>query len=65
MFASCCGQKSSIELIEMLKHDPVLWDIQTKEYRNRNPKFNKTAKIASHFKTNVDEISKEMKFLRT
>lgn len=54
-----------IELIEMLKAAPALWDIQSKEYRDRNLKFDEMSKIASHFKTNVDEVSRKIKSLKT
>lgn len=42
-----------IDLIKMLKAVPAFWDIQKKEYRDRNLKFDETAEIVSHFKTNV------------
>lgn len=54
-----------IELIEMLRAAPALWDIKTKEYRDRNTKFDATTKIALHFQTNVDEISRKIKSLKT
>jgi len=49
-----------IELIEILKAAPALWDIQSKEYRDRNLKFDEMSKIASQFKTNVDEVSRKI-----
>ena len=54
-----------IELIEMLRAAPALWDIKSKEYRDRNLKYDEMSKMASHFKTNVDEISRKIKSLKT
>lgn len=49
----------------MLKTAPALWNIQTKGYRDRNLKFDETTKIAVHFETNMDEIPRKIKSLKT
>lgn len=54
-----------VELIEMLQTCPALWDIRCKQYRDRNIKFDDMSKMASHFKTNVDEINRKIKSLKT
>lgn len=48
----------------MQKVVSALWDVQIKEYLERNLEFNEMTKIALHFKTNVDEISRKMKSLK-
>lgn len=54
-----------IELIEMLKAAPALWDIKCKEYQDKNAKYREISKMASHFKTNDLEISKKIKSVRS
>lgn len=54
-----------LELIEMLHTSPSLWDISCREYRDRNLKYDEMSKMASHFQTNVDEISRKIKSLKT
>jgi len=55
--AKYCGSNRQVNKI--MKAVPALWDIQTNKYRDRNLMFDETVKIASHFKTNVDEISRK------
>lgn len=54
-----------VELIEMLQASPSLWDTRCKQYRDRNIKFKDMSKITSRFKTNVHEINRKIKSLRT
>ena len=60
-----CSKELVIELIKMLSAVPALWNIKCIEYRNRNRKYDKMSKIASHFKTNVDDqIVRKIKSLK-
>lgn len=46
-----------IDLIEMFKSAPALWDIRCKEYKDRNLNYYKLLKLVSHFNAKVDEIT--------
>lgn len=54
-----------LKLIEMYKQNECLWNIHTPMYKKYELKQMAWDKIAKEFNTNVDNVKKKIKFLRT
>lgn len=59
------SKEKIIELIKMLHSAPTLWDATNKDYSNKTKKFDELTRLATHFKTNVDEISTKIRSIKT
>lgn len=56
--------ESTLKLIESFHALPCLWDIQTKEYKNRNKKTDAYTTLAEEFNVTATEIEKKLHALK-
>lgn len=54
-----------LELIEMYRLRPVLWNCRLSEYKDRNKRHDAFVEIADNFKTDKAEVEKKIKSLLT
>lgn len=57
--------EETFRLIEIIENKPVLWDLRTKAYRNRNLKDAAFEEIGGLFKTCGNEIARKFHNLRS
>ncbi|XP_067001849.1 uncharacterized protein [Anabrus simplex] len=58
------SRKETTELIQMYESSPWLWNMQHRNYRNRQHKNATLLKMAQHFETNTSEIQRKLHNLR-
>lgn len=59
------SREKTLELIEMYKSSPVLWDSDHELYRKREKKEEVKAALAATFNTTAQEITRKLHNLRT
>jgi hypothetical protein len=59
-FSTDMWSKATVQqLIGLLHKAPALWNIQSKQYTDRNIKADEVRKIATHMDITEDEVSKK------